>query len=87
MQLRISIREANQHLSRYLEKVERGDEVVITRRGTPVAKLVKTSMETELTEAQLAARERVRSRMKKGYALGGEKLDRDMIHERGFKDD
>ena len=83
MELNISVREANQHLSRYLDKVERGDEVVITRRGAPVARLVGTGGARVLTEAQRAARERMRQRLVEGYSLGGEKLDRDAMHERG----
>lgn len=83
MELNISVREANQHLSRYLDKVERGDEVVITRRGAPVARLVGTGGTRVLTEAQRVVREQMRKRMAEGYALGGEKLDRDAMHERG----
>jgi prevent-host-death family protein len=40
MKQQISLREANQHLSKYIEAVERGDEIIITKRGKPVAKLV-----------------------------------------------
>ena len=32
---------AKTHLSRLLDQVERGEEVIITRRGKPVAKLVR----------------------------------------------
>ena len=39
MQDVVSIREANQLLSRYLERVEGGAEVVITRGGEPIARL------------------------------------------------
>jgi prevent-host-death family protein len=35
MRHRISLRQANQHFSRYVAAVERGDEFVITRRGRP----------------------------------------------------
>lgn len=35
----VSLREANQHLSRYVAEVEKGSEVLITRRGKPVARL------------------------------------------------
>lgn len=35
-----NIHEAKTHLSRIIERVERGEEVVISRAGTPVAKLV-----------------------------------------------
>jgi prevent-host-death family protein len=36
----VSLRDANQHLSRYVTAVEQGQEFVITRRRRPVAKLV-----------------------------------------------
>ena len=35
----VNIHEAKTHLSRLLERVERGDEVVIARRGKPIARL------------------------------------------------
>lgn len=38
----ISLREANQHLAHYIAIVEKGDEVIITRRGEPVARLLPT---------------------------------------------
>ncbi|MEX1103407.1 MAG: type II toxin-antitoxin system prevent-host-death family antitoxin [Dehalococcoidia bacterium] len=38
--LQVSVREAKAHLSRLLREVERGERVVITRRGVPVAELV-----------------------------------------------
>ena len=36
----VNIHEAKTHLSRLLESVEEGDEVVIARAGKPIAKLV-----------------------------------------------
>lgn len=36
----VNVHEAKTHLSRLLERVERGEEVVIARAGKPVAKLV-----------------------------------------------
>jgi prevent-host-death family protein len=36
----VNIHEAKTHLSRLVEQVERGDEVVIARAGRPVARLV-----------------------------------------------
>ena len=36
----VTVHEAKTHLSRLLERVERGEEIVIARAGTPVAKLV-----------------------------------------------
>ena len=36
----VNVHEAKTHLSRLLERVERGQEIVIARAGRPVAKLV-----------------------------------------------
>jgi len=35
----VGVRELHDRLSEYLEKVERGAEVVVTRRGRPIARL------------------------------------------------
>ncbi|MFN0316266.1 MAG: type II toxin-antitoxin system Phd/YefM family antitoxin [Burkholderiales bacterium] len=47
----VSLREANQHLSRYVAAVEKGGEILITRRGKPVARL------TGIPENKRASRE------------------------------
>jgi len=39
MKQHISLRQANQNFSRYVEAIERGEEFVVTRRGRPVALL------------------------------------------------
>jgi prevent-host-death family protein len=36
----VNVHEAKTHLSRLLERVEAGEEIVIARAGTPVARLV-----------------------------------------------
>jgi prevent-host-death family protein len=51
----VSAREANQQFSKILEAAVDGEEVTITRRGVPVAKLVPL-----LTDKVLIARERRR---------------------------
>jgi len=76
----ITLREANQHLSRYIEAVANGDDVIITRRGEPVARLVPIDAARRLSEEQRAARERSRERMRAGYPLGGTRVDRDEIY-------
>jgi prevent-host-death family protein len=38
--MRVSVQEAKTHLSKLLEAVARGERVVITRHGVPVAELV-----------------------------------------------
>jgi prevent-host-death family protein len=40
----VGVHEAKTHLSRLLEDVEAGEEVVITRRGEEVARLVPVSL-------------------------------------------
>ncbi|MBK7237807.1 MAG: type II toxin-antitoxin system prevent-host-death family antitoxin [Sterolibacteriaceae bacterium] len=82
MKQQVSLREANQHLSRYIEAVERGEEVIITRRGKPVAKIVRVSSGLRLTGAQKLARERMLARMNKGYRLEGRVPARELLHER-----
>ncbi len=37
----VGVRELHDRLSEYLERVERGEEMVVTRRGRPVARLSK----------------------------------------------
>lgn len=81
MNHQISLREANQHLSRHIKTVEQGGEFVITRRGKPVARLVPVTTERQLSPQQLAALERTKSRMRQGYDLGGIP-SRDELHER-----
>lgn len=39
----LNVHEAKTHLSRLLERVERGEEIVIARAGKPVARLVPVS--------------------------------------------
>lgn len=59
--------EAKNRLSALLERAERGEEIVITRRGRPVAKLVPFADVNDQEQAREAAR-RIRERAK---ALGG----------------
>jgi prevent-host-death family protein len=38
-QTEVGVRELHDRLSEYLEKVEQGEEVLVTRRGKPIARL------------------------------------------------
>ena len=67
----ISIREANQRLSQYIKKLSAGDEVIITSRGKPVARLLPVNESVNLTTEQKLALERLKVRMNKGYSLEG----------------
>jgi prevent-host-death family protein len=52
---RISASEARLRLSALLDRVEAGDEVVITRRGRPVARLISANAGHDRVEAKRAA--------------------------------
>ena len=41
----VSVHEAKTHLSRLLERVAAGDEVIISKAGTPVARLIAIASE------------------------------------------
>ncbi len=79
MKQQVSLREANQNFSRYIEAVERGEEVIITRRGRPIAKIVKVSRLREPTAAQLRAWNLIKSSARE-LTIG--KPVRDELHER-----
>lgn len=79
MKQQITLREANQHLSRYIEAATQGDEVVITRRGKPVAKLVPITTEQAVTPERHAAWKILQSSAS-GLNIG--KFDRDACYER-----
>jgi prevent-host-death family protein len=60
--------EAKTHLSALLEEVERGEEVVITRHGKPVARLVPAAaIDRERVDAAIAKLKELRA----GSSLGG----------------
>jgi prevent-host-death family protein len=52
----VGIFEAKTNLSRLLEEVERGRDVMITRRGKPVAKLVRAGGRHQFTPEQVEKR-------------------------------
>jgi len=41
--------EAKTHFSQIIEKAERGEDFIITRRGKPVAKIIPFEQKTEMT--------------------------------------
>ena len=67
MQRSVSAREANQQFSRILRDVEAGAEILVTRRGRPVARIVpaQTPGERQLTPEQEAAHARSMERLAK----------------------
>lgn len=81
-QVHASLRELNQRLSTYMGRVERGETVIVTRRGQPIAYLRPYSAEKKLSAGQRRALVRTKARMSKGYALGGARFSREAAHER-----
>lgn len=51
----VSVREMKDRLSKYLRRAQAGEDIVITHRGRPVARLVPASPEPP-TEAEVIAR-------------------------------
>ena len=65
----VSAREANQSFSKLLHAVVEGEEVVITRRGKPVARLAPIEAATADAERQ-AEIDRIIARLREGVDLG-----------------
>jgi prevent-host-death family protein len=78
---RVSAREANQRFSKLLNEVARGQEVMITRHGKPVARLVPVQ-DTAAAKKRAAAIKRMVKMMERGFPLGGLRFTRDEIYER-----
>lgn len=78
----VSARVANQQFSKLLAEVKAGAEVVITSRGTPVARLVPFRKQED-DAARRKAWDELRSIMKVGVRLGGPPYpSRDELHRR-----
>ncbi len=77
----VPAREANQKFSKLLADAAGGEEVVITKRGQPVVKMVAVC-QTQTKEDRERAIKRMVRRMRKGVDMGGSKFTRDEMHER-----
>jgi prevent-host-death family protein len=77
--------EAKTKLSELLDAVERGEEVTITRRGAPIARLVPVSAEDDRARIRALIEEIKQTR--KGLTLGGGITVKELIEEgRRYKD-
>lgn len=70
--------EAKTHLSSLLDQVAKGEEITITRHGTPVAKLVSASPAAKIDREK--AIEELKT-FSKGIRLGPDLTIRDLIEE------
>jgi prevent-host-death family protein len=75
----ISAREANQRFSQILGQAAAGEEIVITRRGVPVARLIPVGP-GDATRDRGAAIERLMGLL--DVSLGGGRVDRDSLYDR-----
>jgi prevent-host-death family protein len=78
---RVSAREANQRFSDILGRAARGESVVITRRGKPVARLIRYESGT-ISRDEGAAWDRLMAILEDGVHLGGVSFDREELYER-----
>lgn len=62
----VGVYDAKTHLPRLLDEVEKGETIVITRHGRPVAKLVAIETKRDISEVIAEIRE-----FRKGHSLGG----------------
>ncbi len=72
--LKVSVREARQHLRRLLDQVQAGDEVVVLRRGVEVGRLVRQAR----NPVRLPDLDSFRASMK----VGGRPLSREIAANR-----
>ena len=83
MRYSIGLREANHHLAKHIKAVEEGHEVIITRRGRPVARLTQELASDHGRDREWqAAYDRMLRLMAEGLPLGGLRPTRDEIYER-----
>lgn len=71
--------EAKNTLGSLLDLVERGEEVVITRRGKPVARLIADSGQVDRSKARRALA--AMASMRRGVTLGSGVTVKDLIEE------
>jgi prevent-host-death family protein len=76
----VSAREANQQFARILGEAANGEEIVITRRGKPVA-VLSPYRRPDRTPEQEAAIERAIDMMRRGIGRGARRFSREEIYE------
>ena len=67
---------------KYIEMASHGSEIIVTKRGRPVARIAPIEVGGLMSDAEKFALERSRARMRQGYSLGGGSFDREAAHAR-----
>ncbi len=80
---RVSLREANQHFSSCVAEVEAGESLVLLRRGQPVARMIPYEAEVQRDPKHEAAVAELSAFLRKGFDLGGVKVNREDLYDRG----
>ena len=78
----VSLMTANQEFSRLIRDVERGEDIVITRRGRPIARLIPHRADKTADPEWRAAHARMMERLEEGVSLGGLRVERDTLYDR-----
>lgn len=73
--------EAKTHLSELLQRAEGGEEIIITRHGKPVARLVPVAEVDSHTLAGRRAAVQALKQLRKGRTLGPDITIRDLIED------
>lgn len=78
----VSLRDANQNFAKYIREAEAGEEILVTRRGEPVAKIVPARpAERVLSPAQVKALRGLEALWRAGHR-SDRAWTRDELHER-----
>jgi prevent-host-death family protein len=80
---RVSLREANQNFSSCIAEVEAGESLILVRRGKPVARIVPFSEKEPRDPKHEAAVKKLAAFLKEGLDLGGIKVNREDLYDRG----
>ena len=78
----VSLMTTSQEFSGSIREVERGEGVLLTRHGRPIAKLVPHRSDKTTDPEWAAACERMRAQLDERASLGGLKITRDDLHDR-----
>lgn len=82
MSIQIGLREMNQQFTEYMQMVEQGEEILVTRRGVPIAKVIPYAMKKSLSSEQVAAKKRCMARMRRGFKSKEKTFKRDDLYDR-----
>ena len=78
----VSLMTANQEFSRLIKEVEQGGDIVITRRGRPIARLVPHTADKTADPEWAAAHARMMAQLEEGAPLGGLRVEREELYDR-----